>query len=593
MSGPEQPADAPADASAVLEGGHSAAPLGVRAAGDRALLVEYARLEDVLAHHQQLCARPLDGQREAVAAARTILLRFDAPASAAAARQRLAALQVAGFSAAEARVVGLDVVYDGEDLDAVAAAVSMSREALIAWHAGQEWTGAFGGFAPGFTYCTPTDAAQALQVPRRETPRTALPAGSVALAAEFSAVYPRVSPGGWQLIGRTDAAMWDLDRAAAGESPALVRPGDVVRHRPVRELATLRDAPQPPEGDDAAEEPPDAASEQPGLEVLDPGLQTLVQDLGREGLSDLGVSRAGVADEAAMRQANRLVGNAADAAVLETLQGGLRLRAAETVVLAVTGAEVGLQVVSADGAARSPALRAPFALIAGETLTLDAPRRGLRGVVAVRGGLAAEEVLGSVSADTMSGLGPAPLQAGDRLAVADSALAPVGAEEPSTLPAPDADGAITLRVVLGPRDDWFAAEELDRLQRQVWRVSAQADRIGVRLELGESAEDADGTSSDAPRPLRRARDGELPSEGVPRGALQVPPSGTPVLFLNDHPVTGGYPVIAVVLAEDLSAAAQLAPGQHLRLRAVDGPDGPDGADASDHPDHDPTTQDTP
>ncbi|WP_010523595.1 carboxyltransferase domain-containing protein [Nesterenkonia sp. F] len=573
-----------------------AAPIGVRAAGDRALLAEYADLADVLAHHQHLRAHPLDGQREAVAAARTILLCFDAPSSAAAARERLARLRVAGFSAAEARVVELDVVYDGEDLDEVAAAVSMSREALIAWHAGQEWTGAFGGFAPGFTYCTPADAAHALQVPRRETPRTALPAGSVALAAEFSAVYPRVSPGGWQLIGRTAAAMWDLDRAAAGESPALVRPGDVVRHRPVRELATLRPGSA---ADEAVQGRPDAATEPAALEVLDPGLQTLVQDLGREGLSDLGVSRAGVADEAAMRQANRLVGNTADAAVLEALQGGLRLQARRTVVLAVTGAEIGLRVDDGDGGdggTRAPALRAPFAVTAGETLTLSAPRRGLRGVVAVRGGFAAEPVLGSVSADTMSGLGPAPLQAGDRLALADGALTPVGAEEPSTLPEPDEDGAITLRMISGPRDDWFDAAELERLQRQVWRVSTQADRIGVRLELGEEAGAADGEAEasaaasagdDAPRPLRRARTGELPSEGVPRGALQVPPSGLPVLFLNDHPVTGGYPVIGVVLAADLTAAAQLAPGQHLRLRAVDGVDVPAARPS------DPTTQDSP
>ncbi|GAB3186912.1 5-oxoprolinase subunit B/C family protein [Nesterenkonia suensis] len=549
--------------------------LDIRDAGPRALLLEFADLDDVLAHHQHLRQHPLAGQREAVAGARTVLLHFDAPEAARQARHALDTLTVGAFSARDSQVVELEVVYDGEDLADVAAGVGMSVEALITWHTGTELTGAFGGFAPGFTYCVPVDPTSALEVPRRDTPRTAVPAGSVALAGEFSAVYPRVSPGGWQLIGRTPARMWDLDREQQGGSPALVRPGDVVRHCAVRETARVR-APAPEAGQDPTDtrdgagvaSPADDSACEEALEVLDPGLQTLLQDLGREGLSDLGVSRAGAADEAAMRQGNRLVGTAAEAPVLEVLHGGLRLRAAQSLVLAVTGAEVPVSVTDAGGGSRTPGMREPFLLTAGDTVHLGAPHRGLRAVVAVRGGFAAEPVLGSASADTMSGLGPAPLQAGDRLGIADAVVAPVGEPEPTTLPEAEPDGALALRFTRGPRDDWFAEEEMHRLQTQRWTVTPESNRIGIRFGLPAAAEDGTEDALE-PQPLERARDGELPSEGVPRGSLQMPPAGLPVLFLHDHPVTGGYPVIGVVIEEDLPAAAQLAPGDVVALRAVD------------------------
>ncbi|PRZ18527.1 5-oxoprolinase subunit B/C family protein [Nesterenkonia sandarakina] len=569
----------------------------IREAGPRALLLEFETLDQVLACHQQLRRDPLPGQVEAVAAARTILLRFTARAALRQARTLLPGLELGEFSAADSRHVELEVIYDGEDLDELAAHLGMSVEALINWHSAASWTGAFGGFAPGFTYCVPSPApgeagpdgaTGPLDVPRRSSPRTAVPAGAVALAGEFSAVYPRVSPGGWQLIGHTPATMWELSREADGESPALVRPGDSVRYKPVpaRSVTTASTAepdarqhqtphPEDPHQDD------DAA-----LTVLDPGLQTLIQDLGRSGLSDLGVSRAGVADEAAARQVNRLLGNGPQAAVLEALHGGLALRAESTMVLAVAGAQTPLDVTAPDGSRRSAPLGTPFALVAGETLTLGAPTRGMRSVIGLRGGIAATPVLGSVSADTMSGLGPAPLQAGDL-------LRPAGAAPGAVQPPPDSFGAETpgvgtsggeasstetptaLRFTYGPRADWFSAEEAARLADQPWEVSQSSNRIGIRLEVPKApapttTRTRTGTgAAEAPRPLRRLKEGELPSEGVVRGSLQMPPAGTPVLFLNDHPVTGGYPVIGVVIDEDLPLAAQLAPADQITLVPVD------------------------
>ncbi|MGO3762272.1 MAG: biotin-dependent carboxyltransferase family protein, partial [Glutamicibacter arilaitensis] len=173
--------------------------------------------------------------------------------------------------------------------------------------------------------------------------------------------------------------------------------------------------------------------------------------------------------------------------------------------------------------------------------------------LAVRGQIGLEPVLGSLSTDTLSGVGPAPLASGDVLPVQRPRIGHiVGNSLPSTLPVPDAQGVYTLRVLAGPRADWFGPAGLAQLTGQVWEATSESNRVGVRLGTGA-------------QPLQRIRAGELASEGVARGSLQVPPSGLPVLFLADHPVTGGYPVIATVIAEDLSAAAQLPPGSSIRF----------------------------
>lgn len=524
----------------------------IRTAGPLGLLVELPGLEEVLGLHQHLASNPLTGQVDAVAAASTIMLSFAARSYVAEAREELQKLEDLSFEPGDSRDIEIEVVYDGEDLDELAETLGMSREALVSWHSGQTWFGAFGGFAPGFTYCTPEEEAKS--VPRRSSPRTAVPEKSVAVAGGFSGVYPRVSPGGWQLIGRTPQLMWSLER----EHPALVAPGDAVRYVPTSP-EKLNLSGQTESNADAAETSPVAGV--PALRVEHPGMQMLLQDLGRIGHSDLGVSRAGVADEAAARQANRLVGNPEGTAVLEILNGGAELTAEHTVILAVTGAEVPLTVTAEDSSRRSPAMRAPFALMGGESLRIGVPSAGLRAVMALRGGIVAKPDLGSLSSDTMSGLGPAAFQPGDTVNSAELACLSVGHPESTTLPEPAADGGIPLRFTYGPRQDWFAESEQRRLADQPWRVTNQADRVGVRLEPHPHHAGS--------RPLERSRNDELSSEGVPRGSLQMPPEGQPVLFLNDHPVTGGYPVIGVVIPQDLSAAAQLRPGDTVHLRAVD------------------------
>jgi KipI family sensor histidine kinase inhibitor len=533
---------------------------GIRWAGPRAVLVELTDLASVLALHHRLQAEPLPGQLDAVAAAATVLVKFATHPQALAARTAVATLDLDALHHEGGREVTIEVAYDGEDLAEVGRLTGLGPDGVVSAHTGQIWTAAFGGFAPGFTYLVGENPS--LNVPRRKSPRTGVPAGSVALGGAFSAVYPRQSPGGWQLIGRTSARMWDLER----ESPALVRPGDTVRYVAVREVVELQ---EPVSAADAA--PAGANSDAPdeGLVVMSAGLQSLVEDLGRPGLGDLGVSTAGAADQQSARQANRIVGNEPGAAVVENLFGGLAVRASGDQVLAVAGARLPLEIHSADGMLlRRPAMCTPFALLDGEVLTLGAPSSGLRTYLAARGGLDVPPVLGSRSSDSMSGVGPAPLKAGTLVPVARVAGArPVGSPEASTLRL--GPSSAELRVTLGPRDDWFSEQALQDLSGQEWTVTEQSNRIGVRLLPTENpAGEARGSGRQG-QALERSREGELASEGAVAGALQVPPSGHPVLFLADHPVTGGYPVIAVVVPEDLPTAAQLPPGHRVRFTIVD------------------------
>ncbi len=459
----------------------------------------------------------------------------------------------------------IPVVYDGPDLDEVAEHTGLSRDQVIERHAAAEYLVGWLGFSPGFGYLTGLDPS--LRVPRRDSPRTSVAAGSVAIAGPYAAVYPSASPGGWRLLGRTAARLWDADR----DPPAVLAPGGRVRFRPVGELGDPGDLfPSGRPGPDDPEPATDRA-----IEVVQPGPFAIVTDLGRPGYGHLGVPRSGAADPDGLRLANRLVGNPEDAAALELTLGGATLRftgpaARNPFWVSLTGA-VGpvrldrrldreLDREPGPGPADNSGPGVPFAVPAGATLTVGPPGTGVRGYLAVRGGVVVRPVLGSRSCDTLSGLGPGPLRAGDRLPVGGSAaLGPIVADVAPRAAGPlggAGPAAIELRVVAGPRDDWFTAGAMDRLRTADYEVTSDSNRSGLRLAGPE---------------LPRSRRDELPSEGMALGALQVPPNGQPILFLADHPVTGGYPVIAVVAAADIGRAAQLRPGDRVRFRLVTSP----------------------
>jgi biotin-dependent carboxylase-like uncharacterized protein len=310
------------------------------------------------------------------------------------------------------------------------------------------------------------------------------------------------------------------------------------------------------------------------LTVLRTGPLALIQDAGRVGYAADGVSRSGAADRASYGLANRVVGNPAGAAAIECTLGGLAVRAETDLFVAVTGATVPAEID------RKPITLGRRVLLArGETLRLRSPRTGLRSYLAIGGGIAVPTVLGSRSSDTLSGLGPAPLANGDVVPIGPANLSDGPGElpaEPGELPTgttpnePDhlppatvlTQLVTTLRVLLGPRDDWFANP--DALAVGEWQVSPNSNRVGLRLDRASSA------AGDEPVALRRSVSREMPSEGLPLGAIQVPPGGQPVLFLADQPLTGGYPVIAVVLDDDIDRAAQVRPGQRLRFLMTPG-----------------------
>ena len=279
--------------------------------------------------------------------------------------------------------------------------------------------------------------------------------------------------------------------------------------------------------------------------VRSPGLLTTVQDLGRVGLAHLGVPTAGAVDRWAFGLANRLVGNRPDAAALEITLAGPELGLEDGGWVALTGgrveAELGERTMPMDVAVRAEP---------GQVLRVGSMSAGLRAYLAVRGGIGVAEVLGSRSTDTLAGIGPPPLEEGARLPVGDLVE---GDPFQQLAPTPRVDPEPLLRAVRGPRDDLFTNQALHTLIASAWTVSSDSDRTGIRLDGPE---------------LERRRMVELASEGMAEGSLQVPPDGHPILFLANHPTTGGYPVIAVVAGRDLPLAAQARPGTRLRFRFV-------------------------
>jgi biotin-dependent carboxylase-like uncharacterized protein len=296
------------------------------------------------------------------------------------------------------------------------------------------------------------------------------------------------------------------------------------------------------------------------IEVLASGPLATVQDLGRPGLGHLGVGTSGAADRASLKLANRLVGNGEGAAGIEATLGHLKIRAMDATTVACTGAACPIRVGT-----RAGGMFEVIKMAAGDVLEIGAPTVGLRTYVAVRGGIAVPAVLGARCTDMLSGLGPPPLAAGTFLPIGP---APQGEPAVGVTSNPHArvagelavaresGVAGELRVVRGPRDDWFTDDALRVLFTNAYTVSARSNRVGMRMQGPV---------------LARRHDAELSSEGTVSGALQVPPDGQPILFLADHPVTGGYPVIAVVIDDDLPLAAQTRPGEQLRFVEVRAP----------------------
>ncbi len=438
----------------------------------------------------------------------------------------------------------LPVAFDGPDLTEVSVMTGLRPGRVVELLVGADLRVAFVGFAPGFPYLTglPPELAA---LPRRATPRTSVPAGSVAVAGGFASVYPRSTPGGWHLLGRTGEVLFDPDVPPHSRA----KPGDRVRFVVAGTPSTT--ASSTPAAAPASR-PLLSAVGRAGLEVVDPGLLDLVQDDGRPGAAGLGVPRSGAADPRALAVVNLLLGNDPAAAGVECTGTGPSLRVAGDGHIAVLGAAAGAVDVRVDR--RSVPDAAVVPVRDGQVVSVGTVRHGLRAYVGVAGGLATPLVLGSRSSDVLSGLGVGALRAGDRLARGVPGRVRGRLHLPAAGPR---GGVVALRVLPGPdaSDHGWTDGRFDSLVSIRWRVGADADRVGLRLEAPDGEESTGGPA--------------VTSTPMVTGAVQLPPDGRPIVLLPDHATVGGYPVVACVVTADLWRLGQLVPGDTVAFVAVD------------------------
>ena len=438
-----------------------------------------------------LAEDPPEGLLDAVPGARTLLLLYD-PEQLDPDRLDLSRRS----EPPPPRLVRLPACYDGADLDEVARELGLSREQMIRRHVEGEHVVSFLGFAPGFAYMT-----GGFPLPRLRTPRVKVPAQSLAIADGYTGIYPAETPGGWRLLGRVGARMFD----PCANPPALLRPGDRVIFEPVEQLPELPEPrPRPP------------PSGEPLLRVVAPGASTSVQGGPRYGLLSSGVPAGGAMDLAALASANRAVGNAPLAAALEITLVGPELQALQDVRVAL-GTEV-------------------RRLARGERLRSGTVNRGVRAYLAVEGGLE----------PPLAGEPSRRLRRDDLLH--RTSRPPPSGSQPPRLPLRWGEPLIEVRAHRGPQWDFFASPE-DFFDRE-YRVSPSSDRRGLRLQ---------GPA------LALARRSDIPPEGTALGAVQVPGDGLPIVLGPDRPVTGGYAKIATVVPADFPLLAQARPGTAIRF----------------------------
>ncbi len=558
------------------------------AASDHSALVVFAdelgaeRHRDVLRLTTALLGQAAPFVRNVHPGQASILVSFDPRMCSPAAMQAWLEERLQKMSEIEPltpRTIEIPVCYGdtfGPDLDAVAALHDLSADEVVAIHSRAVYRVEFLGFSPGFPYLA--GLSPQLATPRLAVPRTHVPAGSVAIGGAHTGVYPIASPGGWRLIGRTPLRLFRPQEM----SPAWLQMGDHIRFRRIEpaefatlaahhdNLAPLLD-PSPRTARSRAlvgspHRKPSSPKDAPiGVTVDKPGFQASIQDSGRYGAAHLGVSASGAADPLALCLGNWLVGNEEGAAAIElTLVGGTFLFDSEACI-ALTGSDFAAVLEEVRGGSRSipvPPWRA-VRVARGSRLVLGHARSGARGYLCVGGGFDIPPFLGSASTHLQSGLGGfgRALVAGDRLRIA-----PIGKLARDPRHAADATARTLdtqwiaqqyapspLRITVGPQADWFSPDAQARLADSEYEVLEQSNRMGIRL---------------AGPVLSRAQSGELQSEGVSLGAIQVPESGQPILLFVEHQTTGGYPKIGNVCSADMHRVGQLRPRDRVRCQWI-------------------------
>lgn len=508
--------------------------MGLHPLGDSAWLFKAGgatpetRLELILRLRRLIRLNPIPEIVDVVSSFDTIAVQFN-PADGEKVLEHLTSLhldQVCDEEPLEGYTITIPVVYGGEhgpDLQSLADACGMQVRELIELHRGVEYTVAAIGFSPGFPYLL--GLPEAIRQPRHASPRR-VAAGSVAIAGDQAGIYPFASQGGWHVIGRTDLALFDPAR----EDPALLQPGDKVRFV---EMETLRD-----------KRPTAAAIElaEQGIRVLEPGAMSSIQDHGRWGHQHLGVTHGGAADPVLATIANRLVGNADNAALIECTMTGPLLQFDADCRVAWVG--WGDQTSGR-----------PHEIKAGARVDLRGRMSHLRGYVAVAGGIEVPKVLGSRSTDLRAAMGGflgRSLREGDILPIGADETQPASGTWHVSWPWPDGY-LIELRCLRGMQAEWFSPEAHELLTSSFFEISPASDRTGTRLRGAR---------------LKLQQPREMISQPVIAGSVQVPPDGHPIVLMSERQTIGGYPQIAHVISADIPKLARAWPGARVHFREV-------------------------
>ncbi len=516
--------------------------------GPDAWLLSFATVADRVAFlrgekiRRALEARPPRGLLESVPSFTTLLCRFE-PGTAPVDGGWWDGLGRATHVAAPAapREIEIPMRYDGEDLELVAGHHGVDRAEVVRLHAAGSYFVHCLGFAPGFAYLGGLDTR--LHTPRRAVPRMRVLAGSVAIGGEHAGVYGIPSPGGWNLIGNTTRRLFDPE--GSGPDAFLLSPGDSVRF--VETSVSMENPDAMP-----SEEPAGTVA----FTVLSTGTGVTVQDRGRAGWARFGVPVGGAMDVVSLERANRLIDNPPEAAALELALGRQEFRAEADLVVGIAGADLGAVVSRAGGTASEPVPAGhTLALRSGDRLRFAGGRRGVWAYLALPGGVVSRASMGSQSSMPRAGIG---------VTLATGSLVRIGTGASYRLPSgtvgrrvpwdggADA-GETVVRAWPGPQARAFDASTVRRWFETPWRVSAQSDRVGYRLE-GEAL---------------AVPGGDMISEPVLPGTVQVPPGGQPIVTMADGPTMGGYAKLALVDPRDLPRLSQCAPGTMVRFVAVE------------------------
>lgn len=450
------------------------------------------------------------------------------------------------------KTVKIPVCYEDQefapDLADVAENANLTQDEVIKIHREKEYLIYMLGFLPGFAYLGGLD--KRLETPRLTTPRTKINAGSVAIGGSQTGLYPVDSPGGWRIIGRTPLRVFDPER----EPAFLYSAGDRIKFEPIKreEFESFNEDEWLVKSGFKSEVADRNTKKLPrfvctgGIKILDGGMQTTVQDLGRKGFEKYGIGESGAMDKKSFVLANSLVGNTKSAACLETTLKGPELSFSTDCVFAITGATFNVEL-DGTGVPMNCAVKA----MAGSVLKCGFAGGGLRSYIAFRGGVVVPLVFNSSSTNVKSKMGGylgRKLNSGDEIALGDN-FSDSNFVKENSIKEEQPQELLEINVVKGAQFDFFSEESVTNFIQNIYTVSPESDRMGIRF-IGQSL---------------NCGKTDIISDAIPFGAVQITSAGLPVVMAADRQTTGGYAKIAAVTKESMNKLAQAVPGTKVKF----------------------------